>query len=661
MNNYRPDIDGLRAIAVLVVVFFHYNVPYFTGGFVGVDVFFVISGYLISSIIFKDLANNTFSFLAFYERRIRRIFPALFVMLCISTMTAFILYDYETLLTFGQSLFTTVFFGSNFYFSKNAGYFAISPQQITLLHTWSLSLEEQFYLVFPIFVYFICKYQASKINYYIVTGFALSLSLCLILSEQKYLRFAFYMLPTRAWEFLFGTLLALRFFPSLSNKKIFHLFSIIGFGLILIAVFMLSSTTTYPSYYTLLPVLGTAFIIYSGKNFHQAVINKILGFPLFVFIGKISYSLYLWHWVLFVFYRYVFYGVFNSVDIFILLISSFFLSFLSWRFIEQPFRHLQKNISYKSVFKVAFVVSSLFLILGLTIYKMNGFPSRFPENKILMEAQKDSLQDFISKRDRVILAQLDTESAYPILGKKSVIPQIAVWGDSHARALVGGLDNIAKTKNSSFFMMSISSRIALQYICTTNHTDTLTPYISKKILEFIIIHPEIKTVLLVGRWFRYLGYDNPFDTHITLSSSNKNWSKYDGNNFWLFENGLRETVYALHAAKRKIVLVTDVPDLYNYPNNLVMRRKFTGEKLNDLTPRRLLYESNNKEVFKLFNQLKKEGLVDEILPLHLQFFEGEKTIMEESNHLLYRDDDHLSYWGSMKVRKLFAKYMKNDE
>jgi peptidoglycan/LPS O-acetylase OafA/YrhL len=661
MSNYRPDIDGLRAIAVLVVVFFHYKVAYFTGGFIGVDVFFVISGYLISSIIFKDLANNTFSFLAFYERRIRRIFPALFVMLCISTIIALILYDYQTLLIFGKSLVSTVLFASNFYFRKNVGYFAISPQQITLLHTWSLAIEEQFYLIFPIVIYFLNKYQASKINYFIFTGFVLSLGLCVFLSEQQHLQFAFYMLPTRAWEFLLGTLLALRFFPSLHNTRICHLFSIVGFGLILIAVFMFSSTTKYPSYYALLPVFGTALLIYSGENYPQAFINKILGFPLLVFIGKISYSLYLWHWVLYVFYRYVSLGIFNSLDVFILLISSFFLSFLSWRFIEQPFRYSQKNISYKLAFKVAFVVSSLFLIVGLAINKTNGFPSRFPENKILMEAQKDSLWDFISKQEAVIMAHPDTAITYAILGKKSKIPQLAIWGDSHAKALVGGLDNIAKTNNSSFFMATFGGKVALQYIYRTTDTDTLTPFISKKTLEFIILHPEIKTVLLVGRWYRYLGIENHFEPHIRLSSTNKNWSKYDGNNYWLFENGLRETVYTLHAAKRKIVLVTDVPDLNNYPNNLVMRTKFNGEKLNDLTPKRALYESNNKEVFKIFNQLKKEGLVDEILPLHQQFFEGEKTIMEENNHLLYRDDDHLSYWGSMKVRKLFAKYMKNEE
>jgi hypothetical protein len=465
------------------------------------------------------------------------------------------------------------------------------------------------------------------------------------------------MLPTRAWEFLLGTLLALRFFPSLYNKKIYHFFSILGFGLIFLAVFMFSSTTKYPSYYALLPVLGTGLLIYSGENHHQSVLNKILGYPLLVFIGKISYSLYLWHWVLYVFYRYVSLGFFNSLDIFILIISSFFLSFLSWRFIEQPFRYLQKNIRYKVAFKVAFVVNSFFLIVGLTIYITNGFPSRFPENKILMEAQKDSLWDYKSKQEAVIIAHPDTAIKYAILGKKSEIPQLAIWGDSHAKALVGGLDDIAKTNNSSFFMMSINGRIALQNIYRTTETDT---FISKRAIEFIILHPEIKTVLLVGRWSIYLGYSNQIDTPQVLATTNKKWNKCDGNNFCLFENGLRETIYHLRAAKRKIILVTDVPLLDVYPHNYIMRAKYTGEKLNDLTPKRSLYESNNREVFKIFNQLKKEGLVDEILPLHEQFFEGEKTIIEENSHLLYRDDDHLSYWGSMKVSKLFAKYMKND-
>ncbi len=660
MTNYRPDIDGLRAIAVLVVVFFHYKIAYFTGGFIGVDVFLVISGYLISSIIFKDLENNTFSFWAFYERRIRRIFPALFVMLFISTITALILYDYQTLVEFGKSLVSTVIFASNFYFHRNVGYFAIPPQQITLLHTWSLAIEEQFYLLFPIVIYFLNKYQKSKINYYIFTGFVLSLGLCIFLSEQQHFRFAFYMLPTRAWEFLLGTLLALRFFPSLYNKNIYNFFSILGFGLIVLAVFMFSSTTIYPSHYTLIPVFGTALLIYSGENYHQAFINKILGFSFLVFTGKISYSLYLWHWVLYVFYRYVSLGVSNSLDIFILIISSFFLSFLSWRFIEQPFRYSQKNISYKVAYKVAFVVSSLFLIVGLAINKMNGFPSRFPENKILMEAQKDSLRDYLTKQQEVISSHPDTAITYAILGKKSKIPQLAIWGDSHAKALVGGLDDIAKTNNSSFFAITVGGRIALQNIYRTTDTDTLIYYISKRALEFIILHPEIKTVLLVGRWSFYLGYGNQFETPQVLATTNKKWNKCDGNNFCLFENGLRETIYHLRAAKRKIILVTEVPLLDGFPHNYIMRAKYTGEKLNDLTPKRSLYESNNREVFKIFNQLKKEGLVEEILPLHQQFFEGEKTIMEENNHLLYRDDDHLSYWGSMKVRKLFAKYMKND-
>jgi hypothetical protein len=276
------------------------------------------------------------------------------------------------------------------------------------------------------------------------------------------------MLPTRAWEFLLGTLLALRFFPSLHNTRIFHLFSIVGFGLILIAVFMFSSTTKYPSYYALLPVFGTALLIYSGENYPQAFTNKILGFPLLVFIGKISYSLYLWHWVLYVFYKYVSLGIFNSLDVFILLISSFFLSFLSWRFIEQPFRYSQKNISYKLAFKVAFVVSSLFLIVGLTIYKTNGFPSRFPENKILMEAQKDSLWDFISKQEAVIMAHPDTAITYAILGKKSKMPQLAIWGDSHAAALVGGLDDIAKT-NPEIFQRIESQQKMIYELQDENH------------------------------------------------------------------------------------------------------------------------------------------------------------------------------------------------
>jgi hypothetical protein len=212
-------------------------------------------------------------------------------------------------------------------------------------------------------------------------------------------------------------------------------------------------------------------------------------------------------------------------------------------------------------------------------------------------------------------------------------------------------------------MATLNGTLPLQYVDREIFPPEKLPsmsFISKKVLQFIIAHQEIKTVLLAGRWSYYTGYMNQYDKHIILSPTKKEWAKYAGNNFLLLEKGLRATIFALQAAHKKVVLVTDVPLLEKHPANLMALVRYTGRNLNDITPKRVIYESNNKAILTLFKKLKNEDIVDEIIPVHERFFLGNKIIIEENNHLLYRDDDHLSYWGSMKVADLFDKYMKNN-
>lgn len=660
---YRPDIDGLRAFAVIAVILFHYRVPNFDGGFVGVDVFFVISGYLISSIIFNDLDKNNFLFFVFYKRRILRIFPALYFVIFISTMVSMILYDYESLTTFGKSVISIVVFASNFYFSKSIGYFTLSSHQITLLHTWTLALEEQFYFVFPIVIFLLHKYQKLNIKYYIVAALFLSLSLCIILGETGKFQFTFYMLPTRAWEFLIGTLLAIRLFPKISNIKLCHFLSIVGFVSIILSIFLLSSVIKYPNLTTLFPVLGAALIIYCGESYSKSIANKFLKTPFIVFVGKISYSLYLWHWVLYVFYNYISLDDFNWLSVIILLALSFLLSIFSWHFIEQPFRTKKEYSDHGRVFKIAALISCLFF-LGCTIMvKSNGFPSRFLDNERLMESKKDStFFNFANKWGEK--ASLNPDSAIiPFIIGKEKKPKTIFLGDSHAAALGAGLIENTKTNMKGVYMASFGGFIPLHNINRTYPYSTLHPpmsVITEKVLKFILEHPEIKTVVMVGRWPAYVGYRNKYDDrswHL-LSTS---YEKKQLSQIQLFKRGLRETIITLHKSRKKIILVTDVPLLINYPANYMLRKRITDEDINSLTPKRQFYNQNNSEIITIFNQLKNEGLVDEIVNLHEQFFSGNNTIIEENNKLLYRDDDHLSYWGALKVKGLFKKYIENVE
>ena len=303
-GRYRPDIDGLRALAVMPVILFHagFGCP---GGFVGVDVFFVISGYLITQIIDRDLSAHRFSVLLFYQRRIKRIFPALFGMLTTVLAVGYIVLPPRELQSLGETLIAASGFASNILFFRWAGYFAPSSESTPLLHTWTLSLEEQFYLCWPLLLLLLNR--APTVRWKIPTT-ALLLVATLLLSSIWVHRFpngAFYLLPSRAWELALGAMLS---FPSVANlakrlpRPSASLISLAGIGMLGLAVARYGSATPFPGITALLPCLGAALIIAAGEG-GRSFGGSLLSLPPLVWIGKISYSLYLWHWPTFAFGR----------------------------------------------------------------------------------------------------------------------------------------------------------------------------------------------------------------------------------------------------------------------------------------------------------------------------------------------------------------------
>ena len=255
--NYRSEIDGLRAVAVLPVLMFHAGVPFFAGGYVGVDVFFVISGYLITGIIAPEMAEGRFSLIAFYERRIRRIIPCLMAVVGFCLVAAAILFLPGDFMNLSKSVIATVLFSSNILFWRQSWYFNAQMDLIPLLHTWSLAVEEQFYILFPPALAVLYRLGRSKLVP-IIAALAIASFLLNVWSVQKAPSFAFYMAPTRAWELLTGSLLALGFFPPLRSKAWREGLALIGIALIVSAVCLFSARTPFPSYYALVPVLGTA-------------------------------------------------------------------------------------------------------------------------------------------------------------------------------------------------------------------------------------------------------------------------------------------------------------------------------------------------------------------------------------------------------------------
>jgi peptidoglycan/LPS O-acetylase OafA/YrhL len=377
---YRSEIDGLRAFAVFSVIFFHLGFKSFSGGYLGVDIFFVISGYLITSLILIELKNKEFVLVNFYERRIRRIIPVLYFVILISILFSVALLKPIEMISFGKSLIANTFFISNILFWREGGYFDILNHHKPLFHTWSLGVEEQYYLLFPIFLLIIWKFGKRASFAFISISFLISFFLADYLVFNKSI-FSFYMLPTRGWELLAGSLSAIYLqenFKKINNTHLKNILSFIGFFIISFSIFVYDEGTPTPSMYTLFPVVGSVMVIIFTDS--KSLVLKFLSLKLFVRLGLISFSLYLWHQPLIVFS-----GILNFEKN--LLFYLFYLpilliiSFLSWRFIEKPFRK-KNNISFNLIFKLFLLISFFFILLGSIIILKNGNLWKFNENQM---------------------------------------------------------------------------------------------------------------------------------------------------------------------------------------------------------------------------------------------------------------------------------------
>lgn len=380
MLKYRKEIDGLRAIAVLTVIFFHAGFQRFSGGFVGVDIFFVISGYLISSIIFREVSLNTFTIKDFYERRARRILPALFFVMFLSIPLSFAWMLPADMLDFSQSLIATPLFASNFLFFMESGYFDAAIEVKPLFHTWSLAVEEQFYIIFPILIMALWRFGFKVITIVIIIFFFISLILAeFTLSVDRMI--SFYMLPTRVWELLLGVIIAILQYKNINisnNHSLLNALGVIGLTLIFTSVFIFDKNSPMPGYYSLAPTIGAGLIImFSNSN---TIVGRFLGNRLLVGVGLLSYSAYLWHQPLFAFIRIYRFGDVKPGMYASAILITFVLAFITWKFVENPFRNKSK-INLKTIIIGSISASLLLISIGITGVLTNGFEKIY-KNKL---------------------------------------------------------------------------------------------------------------------------------------------------------------------------------------------------------------------------------------------------------------------------------------
>ena len=430
--SYRGDIDGLRAVAVLAVLLFHAQFGEFGGGFVGVDVFFVISGFLITTILIDDP-----SIVSFYQRRARRILPALFALIvAVLAVGLWIMLPHD-LVALAKSAIAALLFGSNVWFWRQAGYFATETELWPMLHTWSLGVEEQFYIVFPLIVRVVRHWPRRRLAALFAVLAAASFAGCVFTMDHAKPVLAFYLAPTRAWELLAGSILATGAVPIITSRALRSPIAAVGLAAIVGAILFYTPGTPFPGVGALLPVIGSALIIWAGQGGESAVGAALAARPLRL-IGLISYSLYLWHWPILAFARYVAVRPLTHVETFAALAASFVAATLSWRYVERPAR---RGLSDRTVWFmslggiVALVAAGMLVVLG------DGYPGRVAPAVAALNAEEG--EDWRCPVTTMI--PLGAFYACPIaLPSRHVADaQVVLWGDSHAQmyepALVAAL------------------------------------------------------------------------------------------------------------------------------------------------------------------------------------------------------------------------------
>lgn len=654
---YRADIDGLRAVAVVPVVLYHANVPAFSGGFTGVDVFFVISGFLITSIIVSEIDQGRFSITTFYERRIRRIFPALFAVLIVSCVLAIWLLLPSQFEVFAQSVAATSLFASNILFWSETGYFAAPASENPLLHTWSLAVEEQFYVIFPLLLLAIHRWFSGRWAIWLAL-FAIGSFILSVVGVMYKPSATFYLAPTRAWELLIGSLLAIRAVPEIRNKFILEVLALLGIGLIAWGVFGLSSDQPFPGLNALFPCLGTALIIYAGQS-SPTMIGKLLGSTIPVFIGLISYSLYLWHWPLLVFGQMWAVYELTAVQTALIVTLSFLAAYVSWKYIEAPFRRKDAVFGRKGLFAAAAGLTAICVAFGLYGTASQGWPQRISAKSIAVASYTQSH----NPRRLECLVFPGNPVKEPCVYGSEVEPRYAVWGDSHADSTIHAIGKIAeRNKQSVLFIGSAGCPpIVGVRVMTFDCVDE-----NKASLQRLAESDTIHTVILIARWAVYtegraraLGPTERSDTTPVLFTELDGTVLNQAQRLTAFEKGLNRTITTLKASGKSVVLVYPIPEVgYDVPTTLA-KLEASGRSATDFVRPVDLFWGRQRSVFEVLDRAVEKKTLVPIYP-HKVLCKNEQCLTYRAGKPLYRDDDHLSIPGAETIAPLFEPIFQSE-
>lgn len=672
---YRPDIDGLRAIAVLAVIGFHAFPNWVKGGFIGVDVFFVISGFLISTILLSSLETDRFSFLNFYAHRIRRIFPALALVIaaCLAFgWFALLPNEYAEL---GKQAFAGSAFAANILFWRQSGYFDVAAELKPLLHLWSLGVEEQFYIVWPVLLWFAWKKRFNLLSIIIVIGVA-SLIYALLATKTNPVA-GFYSPASRTWELLLGAFLAywnldkpgwlnqtrLRADavlgrivythpPEANGNTLRDIKALLGLALIIVGIFVISKERRFPGGWALLPTVGAFLMIAAGP--HAWANRKILSQKLLVWIGLISYPLYLWHWPLLSFAR-IMEGETPSRSLRIAAVAlSFLLAWLTYRLVERPLRW-GKHLTLKAVsLTVAVAACGGF---GFFIYQQQGFPTR--TDWLAQQLKQFEWPETLNKNEQCKQLHPDAIGGYCNTTATRENERIMLIGDSHANHTYPGLAATVMTETGTTLLgsggcppLADVERLDANKSCT----DT-----TNKALE-IASRQGVETVVLLSRGPIYLtrkGFGEiEANTNVLIANKNRPEIKDQSQ---VFDIGLRNTLTRMQQADKKVVFVLDVPELGFDPKTCVDSRPLRLFNKATKTPcavSRAEFEARNKPYRELVTRVAKDYPNVTLFDAAAPFCDDTWCWAIKDGQMLYRDDDHLSVEGSKFLAQELIKVLQ---
>lgn len=636
---YRTDIDGLRAVSMLTILIFHLEFPILPGGFAAVDLFFVISGYVITRIIYKNMVEKSFSLKDFYARRVCRLLPAMAVMLIATLLMSGFLLPPASFLELSTSVAAVIFFMANVFFWYSSDYFSVAAELKPLLHCWTLSVEEQLYIFFPLLLYWAAsRSRTAAISVVLVTTL-LSFLLCIFLTSYNEPA-AFYLMPSRAWEFLLGAIVALGVLPKLNSQFIRELLTVCGMLLIATAFLFMDESMPFPGYYALWPSLGCMLVIYGG-NYGECRSAAILQFAPLRYIGRISYSLYLWHWPLIAIANNIIQGDLSLVQKLSLAGLSIALGSISYHYVEQPFRRNKRVMQWLSIKKGAVIASFVALAGGAGYaYTMNSDYGRYlrlaEESKAYANYPQPCRFD---QPGKVVLSECS-------FGDLESDKTFMVWGDSHAMVMMPAFITAAKTQGWRGIWggrPGCPPLFGVYRLDGVSNASACTVESGEKVRAFLVEQP-VDMLFLTSRWsiFEFGYMKNGRLQSATHFLSDDKAQGYDAaTSKEVLERSIYSTVGQFATELNlNTVIVGAIPVL---PKNI---SEFSPR---DLVLIRENYDKQKKMSAEIFTDLEQRyNNVSWIDPTR-HFCTAYACMAFDGDTPLYHDDNHVSLHGALKL------------